>query len=165
MSTATPFLHPVKPRKLEEVVSNVMTTSVDDSSHSYCLTLGSAIWFVAFSLLINCYQWRPLLILYQNICRSVLLCNITMFSKEAVADPTWVQSIINKIWHILIFCNGQHGVHGYSQQYVECVDMCVMYSNNKQNRKGVKCVGDPPPISSHLMQSSLLKCTGTTKHT
>ena len=32
------------------------TTYVDDSSHNEYLTLGSAIWLVEFSLLVNCYQ-------------------------------------------------------------------------------------------------------------
>ena len=31
------------------------------------------------------------------ICCAVLLCNVTKFLKEAVADPTWVQSTIATI--------------------------------------------------------------------
>ena len=29
----------------------------------------------------------------------------------------------NKIWYVLIFCSGPHGVHGYSQQYIAGIDM------------------------------------------
>ena len=47
-------------------------------------------------LLVTCYhvQRRQYLIFYQIICNGVLLCNITKSSKEAVAEPTWVQSKI-----------------------------------------------------------------------
>ena len=33
---------------------------------------------------------EAVLILYQNVCCSVLLCNVTKSSKEAVADSTWM---------------------------------------------------------------------------
>ena len=53
-----------------------------------CLVLSSAIWFVEFLLLVNkggC-SWSSTF--YQNICCSILLCNVTKSSKEAVAHPT-----------------------------------------------------------------------------
>ena len=40
----------------------------------------------------------------------ILLRNVTKSLKEAVADPAWVQST--------------------KQQYIACVAMCVVYSNN-----------------------------------
>ena len=49
--------------------------------------------------------------LYQNICCSVLLCNVTKSSKAVVADSTWVQSTV-----------------------VTIHSMCVVYSNNTQVR-------------------------------
>ena len=42
----------------------------------------------------------------------VYLYNITKSLKEVVADATWVQSTTNKLWNVLIFCSGQHSVHG-----------------------------------------------------
>ena len=47
------------------------------------------VWLLEVSLLVNCFyvQRRPWLMLYQNICCSVLLCNVTKSSTEAVSDP------------------------------------------------------------------------------
>ena len=58
---------------------------------------GSAVWFLKFSLLADCYQVqrRLQLILYQNICclvGGVLLCNCYM----GTANNS------NKTWHVLI---------------------------------------------------------------
>ena len=45
------------------------------------------------------------------------------------------------------------------QQYIACIDVRsgVVYSQQrkKKSEKVIKCLGDPPPISSHLMQSSI----------
>ena len=56
----------------------------------------SAIWFVQFILLVICSHVKEEVVAdpLPNIFCSVLLCNITKSSKEAVADPTWVQSAI-----------------------------------------------------------------------
>ena len=93
-------------------------------------TLSSAFRFVDFSLLkkSSYVQMR----LYQFDCLSSS-ATFTNSVKEAVADSTWVQSIlaqqlqyvlyiflyigeVNNSNKTMIFVNELHGIHGYSQQ-------------------------------------------------
>ena len=41
----------------------------------------------------------------------VLLCNVTQSLKEAVVDPTWVQSSVARYGMFGLFCSEHHGVH------------------------------------------------------
>ena len=75
---------------------------------------------------------------------------------EAVADPTWVVHNSNRILNvqIILYCITCciWLVQSILATYVAYIDMSVVYSNNKLIRKKVfKYLGDPPPISSHLM--------------
>ena len=62
--------------------------------------------------------------------------------KEAVADPlpnyllecflvqyyqVFKEAAVAEQQDIFIFCSGHHGVQGCSQQYIACIDMCVVY--------------------------------------
>ena len=52
----------------------------------------------------------------QNICCSVLLSNVTMSLKEAVADPIWVQSTIAKGYIVYMGTNSNN---------TQCIDIIV----------------------------------------
>ena len=57
--------------------------------------LRSAVWFASGKLLSSPKDPLPKHLLC--LVGSVLFCNVTKSSKEAVADPTWVQSTIATI--------------------------------------------------------------------
>ena len=56
----------------------------------------------------------------------LLLCNVSKSLKEALADPTWVQLILNMVYMFGLFYNGQHA-YMHSQQHSKdaCVLICV----------------------------------------
>ena len=78
------------------------------------------------------------MILYQNICCCVLLCNITKSSMEAVADPTWVVNNSHKILNVQIIlywitcCIWL--VQSILATYVAYIDMYVVLFN-RANRQ------------------------------
>ena len=89
------------------------------------------------------------MILYQNICCSIRLCNVTKSSKVAVVDPRWVQpTIATRCSMYRLFCSGQHGVHQSTIASIHSIiDMSIVYSKLEVAKR----LGDPPPISSHLI--------------
>ena len=76
--------------------------------------------------LLPCPKWT-VADLYQNICGSVLLCNVTKSLKEAEAYPTWVQSTLapRLVCSDYFVVSNMVYVHVGQSTIIACVGMCV----------------------------------------
>ena len=61
---------------------------------------------------------------------------------EMLADLTWVQSTITRHGYVPIFFVEDNKVYmgtvnNSNNTYITCIDLCVVYSNNKHIRRSV----------------------------